>query len=219
MQGDRNASKGGQLMKLVKLLHIFLIIAAGLSQTAVAQEVITGSSPQVYQVEIILFRFINPASTSTEALSSPDSATSNDVPAGTKSSLNETTGRQLRRLPVNPESQRLGDISRQLSASGTYKVLAYRSWLQLLNSQKNAEVLQLTDLDIESTAASGQLQVYQEQSVYLAPDIELGSSLSGKKPAIKGARQIPLGKPVYFDHPQFGLIAMITRSDSEWPSE
>ncbi len=83
-------------MKFGKLLHIFLLIAVGLSQTGVAQEVTTGSSPQVYQVEIILFRFINPASTSTEALSSPDAATSNDVPAGT-GSLNETTGPQLRR--------------------------------------------------------------------------------------------------------------------------
>jgi Peptidoglycan-binding protein, CsiV len=206
-------------MKFGKLLHILLLIAVGLSQTGLAQEVTTGSGPQVYQVEIILFRFIDPASTSTEAFSSPDSAVSSDAQAGTKTSLNETTGRQLRRLPVNPESQRLGDVNRQLSASGAYKVLAYRSWLQLLNSQKNAEVLPLTDMDIESNTASGYLQVYQEQSVYLAPDIQLGGSLSGKKPTIKGARQIPLGKPVYFDHPQFGLIAMITRSDSEWPAE
>ena len=37
----------------------------------------------------------------------------------------------------------------------------------------------------------------------------IGRQLFRKIPTIKGARQTPLGKAVYFDHPQFGLITMI----------
>lgn len=214
-------------MNFRKSLHMLLLIAAGLAQIGIAQETTTDNLPQVYQVEIILFRFTNPESTSTETLRSSDATvsqtqsemTANDPPAAIDDSLNGTTNGQIRRIPVMAEQQLLGDISRQLSASGTYKVLAYRGWLQLLDSEKNAAALPLTDLDIQANIASGQLQVYREQSVYLAPAIELTSSSSSKKPTIKGARQIPLGKPVYFDHPQFGLIAMITQSDSAWPAE
>jgi len=214
-------------MKFGRLLHVLLLLSAGLSQSGIAQETTTLNRPQVFQIEIILFRLADPTKTSTEALSAPGSAdsqaqgenASNGTQANPDDSQNRATGNQLRRIPVNAELQRLGDVSRRLSAAGTYKVLAYRSWLQPIDSQKNAEVLQLTDLDIESNRASGQIQIYQEQSVYLSPDIRLGGIFSGTTPSITGSRKMPLDKAVYFDNPQFGLIAMITQSDFEWPSE
>lgn len=214
-------------MQSSRLFCIFLVLAAGFSKICIAQEITADNGPQVYQVEIILFRYTDPARTSSEALNTNataisqtqigDSATG--AQAVTQDSLNATSGGRARWIPVDPASQRLGEVSQRLSASGGYKVLAYRSWLQLIDSQSNAEVLQLTDLDIESNAVSGQLQLYRQQSIYFAPDIRLGDVESAATPTIKGSRRIPLGKAVYFDHSQFGLIAMVTESDIEWQAE
>jgi hypothetical protein len=126
---------------------------------------------------------------------------------------------QLQWLPADPTSERLGNVSRRLAASGAYKLLAHRTWLQLAPELGSAETLALADLEIAPDAAVGQLTLYQKQFIYLAVEVSLGGVDSAAAPAIVGSRKLPLGKVVYFDHPQFGLLATVTRSDLSWPNQ
>jgi len=207
---------------------VFLLYAiTALPQAGVAQQSGPANQPQVYQVEIILFRYTNPSQTSTETLRAPASTTAllqeTELTSSSQPPLNDSLQQslnsQLQWLPADPASERLGNVSRRLAASGAYKVLAHRTWLQLTPDQGGAESLSLADLDIAPDAAVGRIKLYQKQFLYLAAEISMGGMDPVAAPAIAGSRKMPLGKVVYFDHPQFGLIATVTRSDLSWPSQ
>ena len=202
--------------------RILLIAAlAALNGNAAGQEMPPDNLPQVYQVEVILFRYTDPSGTSTETAAqaqptSPEDKTADaDSPQGEMAAPAETG--KLLWFPADTATGGLVNASRRLTASAGYKMLAYRSWLQLAPEQGDARSIELSELNIEPGVASGQLMLFQKQFLYLAAEIQFPDANAGDARIIAGSRKLPLGKAIYFDDPQFGLIAMVSRSDQSWP--
>jgi hypothetical protein len=214
-------------MNTPELFPVYLLAAAllGLTGAASAQDAsVTATGPQVYQVEIIVLRFTNPGRTRPEARLAPDTKTASPPPGNTSPAnpgpasfaAQEPDG-TLRWLPADTATQRLGNASRRACTPNFCQVLAYRSWLQPAPDERSAYSLNLADLDIDTNTVSGRIKFYQKQSLYLTAEIRLNGANTPAGQAVSGIRKMPLGKTVYFDDPQIGLIALVTRSDASWP--
>jgi len=205
--------------------------------------------PQVYQVELFLFRNIDQSRTTGEIPRTPEPTIAdileldlarldagNADPELASPFLTDVDGLPLlaataetpRWRVLTPEESMLPDVRESLELVEAYELLAHLTWLQNAPDVTAAEEIDLADLGVDAQLASGNVNLYSKRYLHIAIDVALAvdeqdnDSFGGAfkvfaaptaAPAVADSRRLRLENLVYFDQPQFGVIAMVARSD------
>jgi hypothetical protein len=178
-------------------------------------------SQSTYNVEIIVFRARTAQggaeNWSAEAASAGVSVGAEGATAGTQ------VGRLVQRLPAT--SFQLNAVESKLKSSGLYVPVAHLAWTQTASAWGKRSGLSIEQLGVDVAGLSGSVSL--ERGQYL----HLGFALSyapASPPANAGAapgtvftlnenRRVKFYERNYYDHPAFGVIALVTPSTSGRP--
>lgn len=151
-----------------------------------------------YQVEIIVFRdsSVGPAEDWTA------------TPAGRGFGNESTRGgtpQVLRVLP--PSDYKLAAIDSTLRSSGAWHPIAHAAWVQTAANWGTHVGIALADVGIGGPGISG--MVYLERATYLHLGLDV-TLQAGAAYTINEMRSVKYNEKQYFDHPAFGVIAMVS---------
>jgi len=196
-----------------------------------AQDTDDAEKPKVYQVELLLFRHADQSRTTSEIPRIPEQEIADileqDLPRI------EATDQQIAAYEgmdaespywqvLTTDQLLLNDVSGRLDSLGAYELVSHVGWLQTAPDVAEAAELALIDLGIYQDQAIGSIKLFKRRYLHLAVDVALpGNSRDAfnvftaaeAAPAINESRRMRLEKLVYFDQPQFGIIAMVARSE------
>jgi len=154
----------------------------------------------LYGVEVIVFR-----TSSVNSVEDWDA-----VPPGR--GFGSGTGRgggtpQVLRV-LTPADYRLGTLEATLKSSGAWHPVAHAAWIQTAANWGTHAGIALSDVGINVPGLSG--MVYLERApiyLHLGFDVRLSA---GASYAIREMRSVRYNDRQYFDHPGFGIIAVVT---------
>jgi Peptidoglycan-binding protein, CsiV len=203
----------------MRLLALCLAAVAAplLSIPATSQEPPPANAP-AYNIELIIFR-------ATGALGAPENwaaeagarNVSNDSNAGESTTAATTqVGRFLKTLP--DEQFQLTDIDKKLRASAGYAPLAHVAWSQTASPWGTRAGFSLQRLGIDVPGMTGTVVLERGQFLHLGmtlayapanPPAGLGAP-PGTTFVLNSGRRVRFNERTYFDHPAFGVIALVT---------
>jgi hypothetical protein len=173
--------------------------AASAAARPAARTLAQQSGAASYGVEVIVFR-----ASSVTATEDWDA-----VPPGRgfgSSAARGGTSQVLRVLA--PSDYRLGPLEATLRTSGAWRPVAHAAWVQTAANWGTHAGIALSDVGINVPGLSG--MVYLERApiyLHLGFDVHLST---GASYAIKEMRSARYNDKQYFDHPAFGIIAVVT---------
>jgi hypothetical protein len=179
------------ILRAVCLLGLALLMRA---PPAPAQQ----SGLTQYAVEIIVFR--NASVGTGEDWSA--------VPQGRGFGNESTRGgtpQVLRVLP--PADYRLAATEATLRGSGAWRPIAHAAWVQTAANWGTHAGIALADLGINTPGLSG--SVYLERGTYLHLGFNVSLSAAATY-SINEMRSVKYNERQYFDHPAFGIIAVVS---------
>jgi len=203
-------------MKLAKFGLAALITL--LSCLPAASQEQAAPNAAAYNIELIIFRATNalgaPENWAAEA---SDRNFSNDSNAG-ESSPGDTTqvGHFLRLLP---ESQfQLADVEKKLHASAGYAPLAHVAWTQTASAWGTRAGFALARLGIDVPGLTGTVVLERGQFLHLGMTLAYApanppaglAAPAGTVFTLNAGRRVRFNERTYFDHPAFGVIALVT---------
>jgi len=136
-------------------------------------------------------------------------------------------------IEVSSEQLLLSKTARQIENLQAYELLSYLHWAQPAPDVTAARQLDLVEVGADPELLSGNIEVHQRRYLHMLIDVSLGRASKtgpgqnnyemplpgepGTLPALKDSRRIRLEQLHYFDQPQFGVLAVISRY--EFPGE
>ena len=201
-------------MKLRTVLRtLTLALTAALSGVLpAASEESTGP---VYNVEIIVFRS---AAAEGTAENWSEEAGARSIAGDESASGSLQVGRFVALLP--PAAYQLNELESRLRASGTYLPVAHAAWSQTASSWGTRAGFPVARLGIDVPGLSG--NVYLEHGQFLHLGMSLSWSMDnppdglgagpGTAFALNETRRVRFYERNYYDHPAFGVIALVTPS-------
>ena len=199
-------------------------VLCGSSLPAATQEPAAAPSPapapppaSVYNIEIIVFR-------TTSALGGAEDwsaeAGARNVAGEESASGAATVGHFVAPLP--PSLWQLGELESRLRASGVYVPVAHTAWSQTASSWGTRAGFPVQKLGIDVPGLSG--TVFLERGQWLHLGMSLTYTMAnppqglGAGPdtpfTINDSRRVRFYERNYFDHPAFGVIALVTPAQS-----
>ncbi len=192
-----------------------LLLLAGLP--GLAEEPATPPVP-AYTIELVIFRATSALGGAENwAAESAAKNVSNDSSAGeTSSSADTQVGHFIQLLP---ESQyQLTDIEKRLRASAGYAPIAHVAWSQTASTWGTRAGFALQRLGIDVPELTGTVVLERGQYLHLGmtlaytpanPPPNLGAA-AGTTFTLNEGRRVRFNERSYFDHPAFGVIALVT---------
>jgi len=177
------------------LLAAGLLAALGTAPKIPAAPASTGA----YQVEILVFRASSPPAG--EDLNTPAEGRGFTAPGPGDSPPPDV----LRTLDAS--QMQLGSMASKLRASGEWTVLAHAAWVQTATDWPHHAGLTLDQLGINAAGLHGTVYLEHGQYLHLGFDLQLGS---GPPWSLRELRKIRFNEKNYFDHPGFGVIAIVS---------
>ena len=174
----------------------------------------------VYNIEIIVFR-------ATSALGGPEDwsaeAGARNIAGEESASGAATVGHFVAALPSSV--WQLGELESRLRTSGLYVPVAHTAWSQTASSWGTRAGFTLQKLGIEVPGLSG--SVFLERGQWLHLGVSLTYAMAappqglGAAPdtpfTINESRRVRFYERNYFDHPAFGVIALVTPAQGARP--
>jgi len=193
--------------------------------------------PPVYRVELVVFRATSalgaPEDWTAEAGTAPVTSTDADpgsappnstqasgaTPAGTQAS--GASGSSV--VGMLPESAfELGGVASQLRASGHYEPVAHVAWMQTASPWDKPVEIPVQSVGLNAEGITGTVAL--ERGVYLHLVLDLRYAMSdppagldappGTVFVLDESHRVRLKERNYFDHPAFGVIALVTSNQS-----
>jgi hypothetical protein len=164
--------------------------------TGMAQEpaVIESAAPDRYQIEIIVFRYLDNA----DVAGAP--GTGEAPPSVTEVATGEAWS------PLAPSELRLGGTASRLRRPGVYQLLFHGGWTQSIAGRRNAAPTPLP-AEAQSNGVHGTVTIYRERFLHAVVDLRLVESAAGLTTArLREGRRLKGQALQYFDDPAFGLI-------------
>jgi hypothetical protein len=180
-------------------LSVWLVLVAAAPMPASA----AGNSG--YVVEILVFRAITPPAG--EDLGAPPEGRGFNGPSSAVSGAagdNSVPG-VLRTLDAS--QMQLGSMASKLRASLEWTVIAHAAWVQTATEWPRHDGLSLQQLGINANGLTGSVYVEHGQYLHLGFDLRLGDSPGW---SLRELRKIRFNEKNYFDHPGFGVIAIVS---------
>ncbi len=190
-------------------LALLLALAAATPLPAAAPN--TGA----YQIEVLIFRAVTPpagedfsAAAEGRGFTGQGSGQSAGQTAGQGSgqaSGDNATPAVLRTL--DSSQMQLGSMASKLRASGEWTVLAHAAWVQTASEWPHHDGLALEQLGLNAGGLSGTVYLEHGQYLHLGFDLRLGTEPVW---SLRELRKIRYNEKNYFDHPGFGVIAVVS---------
>jgi Peptidoglycan-binding protein, CsiV len=194
----------------MKLLAILALVMTGaLTSLPTAQAQGAAANQTVYTVEVIVFRNLSGAG-------GPEDWGAKAVARGPETPESPVTGRFVQAIPA--AQFQLNDIAAKLRSTTNYQPVAHFAWQQTASSWGSRAGFTIAKLAGNVPGLSG--IVFLERGSYL----HLGMSLSyqassppeglGATPGtvfnLSESRRVKFFERNYYDHPAFGVIALVT---------
>jgi Peptidoglycan-binding protein, CsiV len=187
------------------------------SQPATSQPTPTQGTPSgpAYDIEIVIFR-------TTAALGRPENwaaettTSSATVAGGESSSGSGPAGRLLTVLPAS--DYRLAAIESRLRTSGTYQPVAHAAWVQTASAWGAPAGFPLASLGINVPGLTGVVSLQRGEFLHLGMTLNYTmqdppaglNAPPGTTFVMNETRRVRFYQRNYYDHPAFGVIALIT---------
>jgi len=171
-------------------------------------------SGPAYDIEIVIFR-------ATVALGQPENwaaetTASATVAGGEASSGSAAVGKLISVLPSS--DYRLTSIAARLRTSGTYMPVAHAAWVQTASAWGTRGGFSLQDLGIDVPGLTG--VIFLERGEFLHLGMTLNYTMQNPPPGLHAppgttfvmneTRRVLFYQRNYYDHPAFGVIALVT---------
>jgi Peptidoglycan-binding protein, CsiV len=174
----------------------------------------------VYNIEIIVFR-------ATSALGGAEDwgaeAGARNIAGEESASGAATVGHFVAALPSS--AWQLGELENRLRASGVYVPVAHTAWAQTASSWGTRAGFSVQKLGVEVPGLSGTVFLERGQWLHLgmsltyamaAPPQGLGAAPDTPF-TLNESRRVRFYERNYFDHPAFGVIALVTPAQGARP--
>lgn len=178
-------------------------------------------SGPAYDIEVVIFR-------AKVALGQPENwaaetTTTATVAGGETPSGSGTVGRLLKVLPAS--DYRLTPILARLRSSGIYRPVAHAAWVQTASAWGTRAGFSLQSLGINVPGLTG--VIFFERGEFLHLGMTLDYTMQNPPPGLKAppgttfvmneTRRVRFYQRNYFDHPAFGVIALVTPAKGPRP--
>lgn len=163
----------------------------------------------------------------------PDAAT--DLPAAPLEADATAESEPAHWRQLGADELLLADIQERLTTVEAYEMLAHLGWLQHAPEVTEAVDIPLEALGLDTLVATGNVNLYKKRYLHIAIEVALADDAAGESnpfgdafqvfaapravPAVADSRRVRLEKLLYFDQPQFGVIAMVARSEQQLLAE
>lgn len=203
-------------MRIQSLLFGLLVVCCGASVSS--QEAAPGPT---YNIEMVVFRATS-AQGGAENWSA-EGATSEDSVAGAEAGSGSSVGRFVSLLPTS--QFQLSEIENKLRTSGAYVPLAHVAWSQTASAWGTRAGFTLQKLGIDVPGLAGTVFLERGQFLHLGvalsyapPDPSAGlGAAPGTTFTMNQSRRIRFYERNYYDHPAFGVIALVTPAQGARP--
>ena len=174
-----------------------------------------------YDIEVVIFR-------AKAALGQPENwaaetRTTATVAGGEAASDSGTVGRLLTVLPSS--DYRLTSIASELRSSGTYVTVAHAAWVQTASAWGTRAGFSLQSLGIAVPGLTG--VIFFERGEFLHLGMTLDYTMQNPPPGLDAppgttfvmneSRRVRFYQRNYYDHPAFGVIALVTPAKGPRP--
>jgi len=181
--------------------------------------------PDIYRVEVVVFRHVD---------QSRNTAEQAPPIAGPIVNLPPPQGHnrpKLEFLLLDPKPVRIPlDLAREqleldavlarLERIDAYQPMLHFGWQQTEAGRAEARDYWLSEAVREQFGLSGKLRVYKERFLHLAMELEFDPrDGSGRLAVIEESRRLRDDRLQYFDHPEFGVIAAVRKTDQAEPED
>jgi hypothetical protein len=157
-----------------------------------------------YRVEIIVFRATGGPGAAEDWATSATKSSRGPATDGERGGAAQV-GRFVGRIP--PAELQLGDLRARLASSGAWQPLAHVGWIQTASSWGSRAGFTTSQVGINVPGLSG--VVYLERGTYL--HLGFGLRYAGAASyALNETRRVKFYERNYYDHPAFGVIALVT---------
>ena len=194
-----------RLRTLAALLLAVLSVSASLP-VAQAQ---APAAPRVYTVEVIVFR-------NSSGAGGPEDWTVKPVARGAEQPETPVTGKFVQSIPA--AQYQLNDVVQKLQNTSNYQPIAHFAWQQTASSWGSRAGFTVAKLAGAVPGLSGIF--YLESGTYLHLGMALNYQTSNVPAGLAAApgtvfmlnesRRIRFDKLSYYDHPAFGVVALVT---------
>lgn len=156
-------------------------------------------APPQFDIELIVFRHLTPDDSELQVERNEEDE--------------EQRIRRRRFPPLAPEELRLGNISQKLLRSRDWSPILHYGWRQPVEGREDAPAVSVAG-NRRGGYAAGTVRVSLERFLRLELDLQMDPG-TGISYTLQQARRLRSGQIHYFDHPQFGVIALISRAPSD----
>lgn len=161
-----------------------VLLAASLQ--AVPQQQAAGR----YTIEIVVFRADGDASGEDGGAATPLRSTSGDI------------------MPTAVAGRRLAGAVTRLRNAGGYRILAHTAWSQAPAAWNSRRGVSVEQLGLNTPGLSGNIVLERGQYLHLGVDLKVEDG--GRSLVLADLRRVKLDEALYFDHPQLGVIALVS---------
>ena len=189
-------------------------LLAGLPAAAQETPAPAGAGGTVYNIEIIVFRAA--AALGGAETWSAEAGAPNIIAGDESTSDLAQVGRFVALLP--PSVWQLTELENRLRASGTYVPVAHAAWSQTASSWGTRAGFTVQRLGLNVQGLTG--TVFLERGQFLHLGVSLTYAMPSPPPglgaapdtpfALNESRRVRFYERSYFDHPAFGVIALVT---------
>jgi hypothetical protein len=202
---DSNGRRS-RLRAILAAVTVAFVGAATSLPTALAQ---TAPSPTVYTVEVIVFRNMTGAG-------GPEDWSVKPVPRGPDQPDSPVTGRFVAAVPA--AQYQLNDVASRFRNSTNYPLVAHFAWQQTASSWGSRAGFTINKLAGNVPGLSG--IIFLEAGTYLHLGMSLNYQAANPPAGLAAApgtvftlaesRRVKRYERNYYDHPAFGVIALVT---------
>ena len=172
-----------------------------------------GAGGTVYNIELIVFR----AATALGGAETWSAEAGERSVAGEESTSDSAqVGRFVAQLP--PSAWQLTEVENRLRGSGTYVPVAHAAWSQTASSWGTRAGFSVQRLGLNAQGLNG--TVFLERGQFLHLGLSLSYAMPSPPPGLGAApdtpftlnqsRRVHFYERNYYDHPAFGVIALVT---------
>jgi len=202
-------TQGRSRTRALTAAFLLVLAGSGVSPPALPQ---AAPNPRIYTVEIIVFRNLSGAG-GTEDWTAKPVARGPDKPEA------PLTGRFVQAIP---EAQfQLNGLAQKLQNTTNYQPIAHFAWQQTASSWGSRAGFTVAKLAGSVPGLSG--TIYLESGDYLHLGMSLSYQTSNPPPGLSASpgtvfslnesRRVKWDQLNYYDHPAFGVIALVTPSN------
>jgi hypothetical protein len=206
-------------LHLARMRTLCLAIAAALACALPAASQEPGSP--AYNIEIVVFR----ATTAQGGAEnwSAETGAANSIAGDEASSGSSQVGHFVSSIPSS--GYQLTEIENRLRASGAYVPIAHVAWSQTASAWGTRAGFTLQKLGVDAPGLSGTVFLERGQYLHLgmtlayadpSPPAGLGAA-AGTTFTINQSRRIRFYERNYYDHPAFGVIALVSPAQGARP--